>query len=695
MNTSEHPNILSKMASSRVGRLLLRFPTIARWALSQNTLQVQSASQGLKTRPLPPITGTDAHADSQTVIDGIVHDVVKVLGYVGAGVAIYENDDALAVRSVYLDRDILPDATLKRWEAQLSEFMPGRVFSLSSPQVMRFYPSDSDYQKNIAVIAANTGEIISSKNLFDLFHRILPASTRHIIRGMQHALGIEEIIVVPFFLNTLEENKGTREYIGNLFVVSKKPIKESQRQVLLAFTRHIAITILSERRYTHIQLTQRLALIAHRFFTDEEKALDAIAEGIVSIMGYAGAMVATLEDGDALPIRAVSIDPTLVSLNQIQAWERRISSILPENKHITLFDPQIARVYMHEPRYENNLSVRAALAKEPIVSDEIFDLFTPVAPRAARSLIGTYQRKLGIHKVISVPFFWDEEFVGNLFAVTRSPKFTSWEIDALQTFGYQAAAGLRNAHLYKQAEERQAATEILGRMAFSAAASVHTMRNHVGVIRGNLQLLNHIDALASDDEARRNLFEKLVPPITERLQHMAVLLEDLRTPWTSPRRAKVDINTCLKQALRKATDITQEWIYLELSENLPIIEASAEILIEIFRGVIKNSMEALAEKGGQKFLWVESRQKDKKFIEVNIRDNGIGIKPAELKKVFDIFWSTKPRRIGLGLFWTRDYIKSLGGSVKLESSWGEGTTCIILIPIETLEYKVDSIRSRA
>ena len=684
-NSPEKNDILSKMTSMRFGRILLRVPIIARWALKKGLPAEKGKYREQKTLPIPPITGTDAHADSQSVLDGITRDVVKILGFSAAAIAIYEKGDALTMRSLYIDRDFLSAEQLQKWEFQLSYFTE-YPFQLSSPQVMRFYPNDSDYQKNIAVQAANSGEIQTSKNLYDLFHQILPLSTRPIVQGIQHSLAIDEIVAVPFSLHTVEKKKAVSEYVGNLFVASKKPIKESQRQILLAFTRHIALTILSERRHTHVKLTQRLALNAHRHFMDEQKVLDAIAEGIVNEMGYAGAMVAPYENGGALPVEAIYIDPTLVSLKQIRAWEAKVSSILPQQKKISLFDPQLARVYMNDPRYENNLSVRAAIAREPIVSNELFDLFTPLVPRPARSLIMGYQRKLGIRQVISVPFFLDDEFIGNLFAATRSREFTLWEIDALQTFGYQAAAGLRNARLYKQAEDRQAATEILGRMAFSAAASVHTMRNHVGVIRGNLQLLDNIDALAADNESRRELFEKLVPPITNRLGHMAVLLDSLRSPWAMPRTEKVNVNRSLLRALSKATDDSQEWIHKEISAELPQIDASEEILIEILRGIIKNSVESLAEKGEKKFLWIESHLKNKDFIEINIQDSGTGIKAEELSQVFDIFWSTKPRRIGLGLFWARDYIEGLGGSVTLDSTWGEGTTCTLLLPVQTREY---------
>ena len=56
------------------------------------------------TRPVPPLTGVDAQADIQAVLEGIVRDVVKVLGYIGASMAVYEAGDVLSIRSTYIDR---------------------------------------------------------------------------------------------------------------------------------------------------------------------------------------------------------------------------------------------------------------------------------------------------------------------------------------------------------------------------------------------------------------------------------------------------------------------------------------------------------------------------------------------------------------------------------------------------------------
>ena len=69
-------------------------------------------------------------------------------------------------------------------------------------------------------------------------------------------------------------------------------------------------------------------------------------------------------------------------------------------------------------------------------------------------------------------------------------------------------------------------------------------------------------------------------------------------------------------------------------------------------------------------------------IEIIIKDTGKGIPPEDLEKIFDPFYTTKPKGSGLGLGISKEIIENHGGSLKLESELGKGTTCIIDLPIE-------------
>ena len=73
--------------------------------------------------------------------------------------------------------------------------------------------------------------------------------------------------------------------------------------------------------------------------------------------------------------------------------------------------------------------------------------------------------------------------------------------------------------------------------------------------------------------------------------------------------------------------------------------------------------------------------------EIHIRDNGTGIPPEAVDKIFNPFFTTKPtdKGTGLGLSMCNDIVRSHGGSIRVESEPGEYTTMIISLPLEHQE----------
>jgi two-component system NtrC family sensor kinase len=73
----------------------------------------------------------------------------------------------------------------------------------------------------------------------------------------------------------------------------------------------------------------------------------------------------------------------------------------------------------------------------------------------------------------------------------------------------------------------------------------------------------------------------------------------------------------------------------------------------------------------------------KPHAEIIFSDNGSGIKEENLPKLFEPFFTTKPvdKGTGLGLSITHGIVKHLGGSIKVESTLGEGTSFFVKLPL--------------
>ncbi|NTU80348.1 MAG: HAMP domain-containing histidine kinase [Chloroflexales bacterium] len=676
------------ISSRRLGRLA-NTPPVA-WSLRTITRIAVRPSLQQTSAQLTPCERT-TRGDLQSTLQDIVDDVIDALGYSVAMVALYEQGDSLDIHAIQFDSSVLTREKIQSWERQLSELI-GTPVSLDDPRVARTFVFQDEYADNLSVKAARSQRPVISNALFDLFTPITPAFTRPIVDGIQQELGISQVIAVPFFLETTLNGKPAREMVGNLFAARREPITESALATLSAFGRQAAAAILSERQRIQIELSQELVLKIQTSLQDEGQLLQHIAEGVVSYMGYMFALVATYEADGALPLRATCFDPAIIPIERIHEWERQVSRFMTADRPISLIDPEVARIYVNRPEYQDNLGVQAVQTGSNVVSDTLYNIFTPVVPAVAKPLIDAIQAELGIRQVITVPFFLERlvdgelrrELVGNLFTVTRSRSFRAGEIELLQTFGQQAAAGLSNARLYRQSEGRRAAAQLFGRMAFTASASVHALKNHIGAVRLPLQLINMAikSPQAFPDDERVQLLARLEKgsEVFRHLDEMADMLDTLHEPWRQKPDVLTDVNACLSKALNKIQPSRAEWIEVELAEDLLQIHTAPDMLTEAFKVLIKNAVEALEDIDRERRLRIASQLEGNATIRVTVSDNGVGIRAENRHRIFEMRWSTKPSGLGFGLFWTRDYIQGLGGQITVESEWGQGTSFQILLP---------------
>jgi len=97
--------------------------------------------------------------------------------------------------------------------------------------------------------------------------------------------------------------------------------------------------------------------------------------------------------------------------------------------------------------------------------------------------------------------------------------------------------------------------------------------------------------------------------------------------------------------------------------------------------LLQNAREAL---DGHGHVLVRARCLEDYSVEVTVRDDGPGIPEDKLKRVFEAYYSTKERGTGLGLAIVKHNVELYGGSVRVESELGKGTTFTLLFPAKTL-----------
>jgi signal transduction histidine kinase len=118
--------------------------------------------------------------------------------------------------------------------------------------------------------------------------------------------------------------------------------------------------------------------------------------------------------------------------------------------------------------------------------------------------------------------------------------------------------------------------------------------------------------------------------------------------------------------------------------NLPPILGDPVSLRRILDNLLRNALESLPPRGG--LVTVDGAlEKDEDFgnpvVLLTVSDSGAGIPPGDLDRIFQDFFTTKPQGTGLGLSNVRRLAGDLGGSVKVASQPGRGTTFTLSFPL--------------
>jgi signal transduction histidine kinase len=104
-------------------------------------------------------------------------------------------------------------------------------------------------------------------------------------------------------------------------------------------------------------------------------------------------------------------------------------------------------------------------------------------------------------------------------------------------------------------------------------------------------------------------------------------------------------------------------------------------LSETFVNLLKNAREALGDKGN---VQVTADCHRDHLVEISVRDDGPGIAPDKIERIFEAYYTTKERGTGLGLAIVKHNVELYGGQVRVESELGKGAKFTLTFPAKTL-----------
>lgn len=137
-----------------------------------------------------------------------------------------------------------------------------------------------------------------------------------------------------------------------------------------------------------------------------------------------------------------------------------------------------------------------------------------------------------------------------------------------------------------------------------------------------------------------------------------------------------EINVLLK------TEMVQKGISFKVQavDQGTVLEIDQELLSRVLINLLKNAMEAVAERAGNKEITVSSTIEASGNIAISVADNGMGIAPEDLTNIFVPFYTTKKNGTGIGLSLSRKIVHAHKGRLTVWSKVGEGTVFTIVLP---------------
>ncbi len=217
-----------------------------------------------------------------------------------------------------------------------------------------------------------------------------------------------------------------------------------------------------------------------------------------------------------------------------------------------------------------------------------------------------------------------------------------------------------------------------------AAGIAHEINNPLAIINEKAGLIRDIFTIRERNPVNKKLLG-LVDSVIDSVERCASITRRL---LNFMRRENVTVSSLdLGEAIRevlgflgKEAEYRGIAVSLHVGDDVPLIESDRGRLQEAFLNVINNAFAAMSDGG---HLDIEVKREDSQSVSATITDDGCGIPEADLKRVFEPFFSTKTLKVGtgLGLSITSGLVQEIGGKISVRSQVTKGTCFTIRLPL--------------
>ena len=297
-------------------------------------------------------------------------------------------------------------------------------------------------------------------------------------------------------------------------------------------------------------------------------------------------------------------------------------------------------------------------------------------------------QRFGHKTTLAVPLLREDRALGAILLRRMEVKpFTEKQIALLKTFADQAALAIENVRLFREIQEKSVQLEIANKHKSEFLANMsHELRTPLNAIIGFSEVLS--ERMFGELNEKQADYMK---DIHESGRHLLSLINDIldlskiEAGRMELEPSEFDLPSTLQNALTLVRERAQRHgiaLGLEIDPRLGAVRADERKFKQIALNLLSNAVKFTPD-GGR--VEVSARLNGAGF-EVAVRDTGIGIAAEDHAAVFEEFkqvgrdYTRKAEGTGLGLALARRFVELHGGTIRLESAPGRGSTFTFTIP---------------
>lgn len=189
--------------------------------------------------------------------------------------------------------------------------------------------------------------------------------------------------------------------------------------------------------------------------------------------------------------------------------------------------------------------------------------------------------------------------------------------------------------------------------------------------------------LLDSNESDRGQLRELLTDIASEAHRAAEIIKRLRKLVTKrpTQKLRCDLNEIVQETVTLLDKQTRVSIELNLSDNLPKVNADRVQIQQVLLNLTTNGLQAMTSNNGEPKQLTICTGTDNDTVFVEVSDTGAGLSAEDFERLFQPFFTRKPNGLGLGLSISQSIIEAHSGELTARRNKGRGMTFLFTLPI--------------